>query len=346
MDARPLNGRQRQRQRALSSIAWLPGVYLLVAESGCVTGPPSTVHIRPSDELAPVVSVRALSASLKVATFNVWGLPSWVNRASAERYPKIAREFGRLGSDVVLLQEVWTEQCFEELSRPAGGGAHGWCAAWARRKGGFLGQNGLLTLSRYPIEGAEVRHFSIGSLPDSLMHKGALKITVRVGDGQRVNIWNVHLQAGDATRVRLRQISELAKWVRAAENGQIADIVGGDFNSTPESEEFRQLVATLGPSVHQLARTTPLPTWDGPEAAAGGGDTLDHIFVRMRPSADEVSARPERIFAAARREDRLSDHMGVQALLTFGREREEGAAIFVLGTAASGRPGTTALSGP
>jgi endonuclease/exonuclease/phosphatase family metal-dependent hydrolase len=253
-----------------------------------------------------------------VTTFNVWGLPSWVNGASSDRYRKIASELTQLGSDVVLLQEVWTHRSFTELSDQTRDSAHIWSAASARHKGSFFGQNGLLTLSRYPIVAADVRHFSVANLPDSLMHKGALKITITVGSGQRVNIWNVHLQDGGSTRVRSRQVTELIAWINDAHDGQIADIVGGDFNFTPGSGEFRHFVAAIGPDVHQLAGDAAFPTWDPLKLVPGSGEALDHIFVRMREPADEIHAMPRRVFAASRREDRLSDHMGMEALLTFG----------------------------
>src|SRR5262249_17532651 len=153
---------------------------------------------------------------------------------------------------------------------------------------------------------------------DSLMNKGALKVTITVAAGQRFNIWNVHLQDGASSPARASQIAELISWVEDSHDGQVADIVGGDFNFTPESREFREFVEAIGPDVHQLAGDAAFPTWDGLKAMPGGGQTLDHIFVRIRQPGNEVNARPRRVFAATRLEDRLSDHMGMQAAMTFG----------------------------
>jgi endonuclease/exonuclease/phosphatase family metal-dependent hydrolase len=254
-----------------------------------------------------------------VSTFNVWGLPSWLTGASAERYHTIATELSGLGSDVVLLQEVWTHRSFAELSSESKKSERTWWTASARLKGTFLGQNGLLTLSKYPIVGAEVKHFATARLPDSLMHKGALKVTIAIGPGQRLNIWNVHLQDGASRRVRSRQIAELIDWIDNSHDAQIADIVGGDFNFTPESREFSRFAAAIGPDVHQLAGDTTFPTWDGLKHGRDGGQTLDHIFVRLRRGKDEIGAQSRRIFAASRQQDRLSDHMGLEASITIGR---------------------------
>jgi endonuclease/exonuclease/phosphatase family metal-dependent hydrolase len=180
-----------------------------------------------------------------------------------------------------------------------------------------LGQNGLLTLSKYPIVSSEIKHFSQATLPDSLMHKGALKVTILVGANQRFNIWNVHLQDGASPKVRSRQLGELIKWVHEAHDGQVADIVGGDFNFTPGSSGFRQVVAEIGPDIHQLAGDSVFSTWDDLKPGAQTGEALDHIFVKVRQGEAGIGAYSRRIFAASRQQDRFSDHMGMEASLYF-----------------------------
>jgi endonuclease/exonuclease/phosphatase family metal-dependent hydrolase len=309
-----------RRKPAAFFLRWLPWLCLSlwVIATGCVARRPSPARIQASRTCTGSESERATPASLKVTTFNVWGLPSWLNGASSDRYGKIAQDLEQLGSDVVLLQEVWTRRSFDVLSGQARGPARTWWTADARRKGGLLGQNGLLTLSRYPIKGAWFRPFSASRLPDSLANKGALEVTIELRPGQRVTIWNVHLQDEASGPVRSRQVAELVSWIEKAQDGQMADIVGGDFNFTPESSEFRRFAAVFGPSVHQLGKEVALPTWDGLKPGPGAGQVLDHIFVRTRQPAVALRAWQHRVFAAARRQDRLSDHMGVEAVVTFG----------------------------
>ena len=330
---------------AASSRRGLPWLWFLLAlASGCANGRPARVQIQASRTGLAWEAESPVPASLKVTTFNVWGLPRWINGASSDRYGRIAHELARQGSDVVLLQEVWTRRSFEVLSEQAKGNARNWWTASVRRKGTFLGQNGLLTLSRFPIEGGEFRRFSTARLPDSLMRKGALKVTLALRPGLRVNVWNVHLQDGTSGPVRSRQIAELVEWIGEAQDGQLADIVGGDFNFTPESGEFQQFAAAVGPSVHQLARTAAPPTWDGLKTSPDAGQTLDHIFVRLRQPVEEVRGWTQRLFTAARPEDRLSDHMGVEACLTFSGAEETRPAILVLRTAAPALAETAALT--
>jgi endonuclease/exonuclease/phosphatase family metal-dependent hydrolase len=251
-----------------------------------------------------------------VLTFNVWGLPGWITGASSARHARIADELAQLDCDVVLLQEVWTRRSYGALSQEARNAPGPWWTAAARRPGAFLGQNGLLTLSRHPIVSSKFHPFATARFPDSLMRKGALRTTLAVSPGRFVNVWNTHLQHG-SPRVRARQLQQLLRWVEASDQGQVADIVGGDFNLVPGSDEFAWLLAGVGPSVLALAGTAPFPTWDGRRGTAGGGKTIDHIFVRLRRVEGKVLAQAEPRFGDAVPEDRLSDHLGLEALLTF-----------------------------
>lgn len=324
------NNRTASFSFQVQAVAWAS--FCLILAPGCVSGPPRQVLIRPPSS-SPVAETELNAFErkpLKVTTFNVWGLPKWLNGASSDRYDKIARQLEQIGSDVVLLQEVWTRRSFTELSGGLKDSNHTWWTAAARHQGTFLGQNGLLTLSRYPITGAEFKHFSTARLPDSLMHKGALKITIRLADGRKFNIWNVHLQDGKKVIVRERQISELVSWIKNAHDGQVADIVGGDFNALPDTSDFNHLLAAIGPEVHQLAGEKPFPTWDGLKLGPEAAESLDHIFIRLRQPEYEIAAKQHRRFEAQRPQDRLSDHMAMEAALTF-RNVLEAAAPVLLG---------------
>jgi endonuclease/exonuclease/phosphatase family metal-dependent hydrolase len=182
------------------------------------------------------------------------------------------------------------------------------------------------------VIGGEFYPFARAAFPDSFLNKGALKVTVRLPEGATVNIWNVHLQDGGGPEVRLSQIRQLVARVQAAEDGQIADLVGGDFNCTPESSLYGELVRSLGPSVQQLGGSEPFVTWDGLSAKPGSGQTLDYIFVRRRRELQQVEAVPRAVFAAANLEQRLSDHLGVEAVITLGPGQD------VIGTSGSRLP--------
>ncbi|HWV98299.1 MAG TPA: endonuclease/exonuclease/phosphatase family protein [Candidatus Acidoferrum sp.] len=285
----------------------LAGLALVLETGGCASGRPARLRVEHQVTAAPTGDP-ATWLSLKVVTYNVWGLPSWMSGARSGRYPRIARELERLDPDVILLQEAWTANA--RKSAPVNGR---WSIARAVGQHTFFQQSGLVTLSRLPIIGGEFYPFSRAAFPDRFVNKGVLKVTVRLPGGQVLNIWNVHLQDGGSPEIRYSQIREVESHVLAAEDGQIADLVGGDFNCTPESPFCRELADCVGPSVQQLGGGEPFVTWDGLSANAGAGQTLDYIFIRGRNTLQNLRAASRVAFAAASLQQRLSDHLGIEA---------------------------------
>jgi endonuclease/exonuclease/phosphatase family metal-dependent hydrolase len=245
-------------------------------------------------------------------TYNIWGLPGWINGASPDRFGRIADELERLRPDIILLQEVWTRRAREVV--PDGD----WWVASTGPRFAFWGRNGLVLLSRFEMAGGEFRPFEAGLLPDSIMNKGALKVTLRLPGGDRVNVWNVHLQAGAsptgrAARARSRQIRQLLRWVKETDDGQVADIVGGDFNCTPGTANFRELEEEFGPALGTSAGEARPATYGWLSPRTGEAQTLDHVFVLERSSWRLRGARTGLAFDSPRVDRRLSDHRGVTA---------------------------------
>jgi hypothetical protein len=92
-----------------------------------------------------------------------------VGRPFSQNSPGIAA----LGSDVVLLQEVWTRRCFTDLSEGGVVTNRLWWTASPRGTNElFWAKNGLLTLSKYPIINCGGNAFQLWPLCRiSLMHK-------------------------------------------------------------------------------------------------------------------------------------------------------------------------------
>jgi endonuclease/exonuclease/phosphatase family metal-dependent hydrolase len=287
---------------------------VLIVLTGCASRRPVPALVNNPIRTAPA-DTRSDQSRLKLLTYNVWGLPSWMTGARAGRYPEIARELERLDPDIIFLQEAWTAKARGAV--PARGR---WSIARAAGQHTFFQQTGLVTLSRFPIVGGEFYPFSRSAFPDKFVNKGVLKVTVKLPCGSLVNLWNVHLQDGGPPEIRRAQIRELELHVQAAEDGQIADLVGGDFNCHPESVFCRELTDTLGPSVQELDGAQPFATWDGLSEKPGAGEILDYIFVHGRAPVQSIEASTRVAFAAASRQERLSDHFGLEAVVTLTTE--------------------------
>lgn len=265
---------------------------------------------RPRPAAGPTVGLGDPELRLEVLTFNIHGLPRWLGGPPHRRFHQIARAIETQAPDIVLLQEAWTRP--SHRAAPAGAD---WHYAWSTRSRSLFAQSGLVTVSRHRMVGGEFRPFRRAALLDSLVTKGALKVTLELSGGARVNVWNVHLQAGAAGQIRVHQVAELIKWIHHAEDGQMLDVVGGDFNCTPTSAEYAALAAGLGTDVHRSADRPHRPTYPAADGDSLTGRTLDYVFWRARSRMGAARARADVVFAADRREDRLSDHFGVRASL-------------------------------
>jgi endonuclease/exonuclease/phosphatase family metal-dependent hydrolase len=228
--------------------------------------------------------------------------------APSGRYERIARELGRLDPDFAFLQEGWTRK-----ARKSAPGDGCWCIARAAGQHTFFQQSGLVTLSKFPIVGGEFYPFSHAAFPDRIVNKGVLKVSVRLPAGDILNVWNVHFQDGGSAKVRISQVREFLALVEKANDGQVADLVGGDFNCTPDSALYRELEGVLGPCVQEMNGREPFVTWDDFCRGHNGGETLDYIFLRGRTVVPLVTSAPCPVFAGHTQSERLSDHLGVEA---------------------------------
>ena len=290
-------------------------VALALITAGCVSNHATPLVVQTAAE-GPCTTNQAEYLALKLVTYNIWGLPSWLTGARPGRYSQIAHELRRLAPDIILLQEAWTAKA--RKAAPCDGR---WSIARGAGQHVFFQQNGLMTLSRFPIIGGTFYPFSHAAFPDKLVRKGALKVTLGLPDGQVLNVWNVHLQEGGPPKVRQSQIGELIAHVHEAEDGQIADLVGGDFNCTPETLFYRELETALGPSVQTLGGIRPFVTWDGLSSKSGAGQTLDYIFVRAHVTLEKMDAVPQVAFHTRNPQDRLSDHFGLEAVVRLNPAR-------------------------
>jgi endonuclease/exonuclease/phosphatase family metal-dependent hydrolase len=307
---KPTTG-QRNPLAAVRALAWSAPLLVLLL-SGCMSVGPKPIVVHPGHSPSRVEVGLHQGEQLTLVTYNIWGLPPWINFASSKRYVGIARELERLDADLVLLQEVWTKKALEAL--PTNGN---WSVA-AARPANFFRRNGLVVLSKFRILSGEFHPFRSAALPDALVTKGALRVTIELADKRRLNVWNVHLQDGHAYHTRGRQIAELLGWIRKAANGQFADLIGGDFNCTPDSADYRKLSRALGPEVEELKGPGHFVTYDGLSADPLRAQTLDYVFIRRGPQAGKLRASPSVAFTASGTQQRLSDHFGIQVPMSLG----------------------------
>jgi endonuclease/exonuclease/phosphatase family metal-dependent hydrolase len=255
--------------------------------------------------MAPVSSQR-----LRLVTFNIahgrgltpiQGLTS--SRKLRLNLRRIADLLGRLGADVVALQEidecsVWSGN-FDHLDylRTHAGFPHAAFGINNRRLGLMNLCYGNAILSRFPIAATETIVFGRRRVGE----KGFLFAEIEV-EGRIVPLVNLHLHFG-SRRKRLLQLDLLTEWLRAKQRHRgatwaVPPIVCGDFNNPDTGDDataslFSHLSDYGDYSLHpRMAPTYPSPM---PRRA------LDFVFVP--PGCKAVRSEVVRSF--------LSDHRPV-----------------------------------
>jgi beta-N-acetylhexosaminidase len=205
-----------------SPIVRLPlAASLCVALAGC-----AAPHTAPSPE-----------GGTRVLVYNIH---AGKDAAHQDRLAGVADLVRASGADVVLLQEV------DQLTRRSGGVDQP--AALAARTGFRVafgktidydgGGFGIAILSRWPIVDA---HFvpldsarPAGQPADRHEPRGTLRVTIAAPSGP-LTVFDTHLDAYGGEPWRVQEADSLARLVaRATLDGRTV-VVGGDFNSTPES---------------------------------------------------------------------------------------------------------------
>jgi endonuclease/exonuclease/phosphatase family metal-dependent hydrolase len=177
---------------------------------------------------------------LRFLTLNLWG----DNGPWESRLAVVAEKLDSLLPDVVALQEVRevsgrVPNQAEVLARH-----RGWHHVFTPSTEWGGGQEGLAVISRFPIGANDAR-----VLPHATTEEGRIVLSARVdSDFGEVWVHNTHLSFREHEgRKREDQVQVLDEVVTAHKNDQ-PQVLMGDFNCTPASDEIRWLTGqtTLG----------------------------------------------------------------------------------------------------
>lgn len=224
----------------------------------------------------------------------------------AERYARLAGAIAGVDADVVALQEIYFGEHREGLVSSLRT-EYPHVARHERRRWPNRG-NGLLVLSRFPLEATEYLRFTdVDLLERIFVGKGALIADVRLPGGETVSLANLHTTAGgtahtESARANAMRRGNLEAVIRRIrERAGDGRVVMGDFNAGPQAsrENYEQMLAAR---FRDVALGTPAAdgiTWDpenplnrrGPHEDCPA-QRIDHVFVdtttAWTPRAQEV----------------------------------------------------------
>lgn len=257
---------------------------------------------------------RAEPIEFCVLTYNIHGLPSWIARDDPPaRIPQIlaiAEPY-----DVVLLQEDFAHHDVVVATSPFPHSVRG-NEAWIDAP--LFQGSGLTILSRFAViesarEAYGVCNGWLSAANDCFGNKGFVLARLELPDGTSIDVWNTHLDAGDADAdrsVREDQLDRLATAIEAKSAGRTV-LIGGDFNlhwdEVADRTLLERFIARLG---LEIAAMTPIGGWDS---------RLDYLLVRAAPDrclTTLESGKDERL--VDERGQPLSDHPAIFARLQLG----------------------------
>ncbi|NXC54454.1 NSMA phosphodiesterase, partial [Aleadryas rufinucha] len=193
---------------------------------------------------------------LRIFDLNCWAI-RYLSKRRQERVRLIGDALRREGFDLVLLQEVWSEQDYSDLRVKLAG-----CYPFSHYfRSGVIG-SGLCVFSRFPILDTLLYQYSLNGYPYMLQHGdwfcgksvGLPGSGASVSVGVRAPLLSLCLQLHaeycrekDAYLPhRLVQAWELAQFIRHTSKAADVVLLGGDLNMHPEDVGIRLLRGWTG----------------------------------------------------------------------------------------------------
>jgi endonuclease/exonuclease/phosphatase family metal-dependent hydrolase len=188
-----------------------------------------------------------------VLSFNTWlldvpsgpfGMRSAVSEQMQERLARLPQYLAKTEADVILLQEVWSNDSKRRIIREMKRYGYGH-AAFTKITHWFLFcevemGDGLLILSKFPIrDDIQTHSFSVATQRiEKFTKKGIIHAVIQHPDWGPIDVYNSHTGAvnfengnynPEQVYLRSRQINELAEWIRKTRTSSIT-ILGADLN--------------------------------------------------------------------------------------------------------------------
>ena len=186
---------------------------------------------------APRAAAVPEAPPLRVLVLN---MHAGTDAAGRDNLPRVAALVRESAADLVLLQEV--DSAVARSGRVDQPAALARLTGFQVRFGNALayqgGGYGIATLSRWPVEEAVLARLPVDPPQDraggSREPRGVLRVTVSAPWG-RLHVLNTHLDPSGDDRWRRQEADSVLAVARtlAGDDGPV--LVGGDFNSTPES---------------------------------------------------------------------------------------------------------------
>lgn len=207
-------------------------------------------------------------------TWNLW----WRFGPWRERQPAIRAELARAEPDVVLLQEVWSDDDADQAEQLAS--ALGFSMARTTGSDGRPQAFGNAILSRWPIRDREM--VVLPNEEGKPSHRSALTAVIETPAGlQPFTVTHLAWQydASPLRQAQLEVVVDLVARHRSDDETAPPPVLAGDLNAVPDSDEVRRLTGRSTPFRPGLIFTD---CWEVV------GDGPGHTWTRDNPHSAEA----------------------------------------------------------
>jgi len=174
----------------------------------------SSIFFAPVEALAQPADALPATGKLKVLSWNIYMLPSFLGRGTASRAEAIGNLLASSDYDVIVFQEAFdatSRKIISRLLQPAflfeAGPAN-------QKPFSFKTNSGIWIFSKYPIRNSASIIFKTRMGIDAFSRKGALLAEIEVR-GQRVQIIGTHLQNAGGDWLRHSQCGIIQPFAQA-----------------------------------------------------------------------------------------------------------------------------------
>jgi endonuclease/exonuclease/phosphatase family metal-dependent hydrolase len=212
------------------ALAGILGCSAAITASPTAVRPVAAAVPEPGDVAADSLTVRVL----------VYNIHAGKDAGGVHNLARVAEVVRDARADIVLLQEVdrGTRRSGGEDQPAILGAATEMHAAFGSTLDYQGGEYGIAVLSRWPISADTLIRLPVTPAQErsggSREPRGALRVRVATPAGAMLVI-NTHLDPGRDDRWRRQEAEAVRDLALGAADGAVAVLVGGDFNSTPES---------------------------------------------------------------------------------------------------------------
>lgn len=156
--------------------------------------------------------------------------------------------------------------------------------------------SGLSSVSMHPVVKTEFKAFSKAKSMDRLANKGVLLTRIEIEPGLEVDVYNTHLQASylhrnENAKTRMRQLKEVADFIRTHSSPDDTILVLGDFNFKENTKEYTLFTQSLWTdcdygfvevmrSLHPDVESHPLHTYQHLKRTSLR-EKIDHKFLHV-----------------------------------------------------------------